>query len=134
MARTADFTWQVAAHFVASFWMSGLIALAYSLCGVMFVVIRVLYPGLWLDVRNFGTIAGRELSGVTAQIGWIQVLAGSIPLLGAVLIVLAGDTTDIWFRLLVVVLILLGGAGFQATSYVTRRLYLVVTALTTTKG
>jgi serine/threonine protein kinase len=133
MARTADFSRNMAAHFVASFWMSGLIALAYSLCGVMFVVIRVLYPGLWIDVRNFGETARRELSGIAARIWWIQVLAGSIPLVGAVLIVLAGDTTDLAFRLLVVALILLGIVGSQATNYVTRRLNLVVTALTNTK-
>jgi eukaryotic-like serine/threonine-protein kinase len=134
MARTSDFTWHMAAHFVASFWMSGLIALAYSLCGVMFIVIRVLYPGLWLDVRNFGETARRELAGVTTQIGWIQGLASSIPLVGAVLIVLAGDTTSFTFRLLVVALILLGIVGAHVTNYVTRRLNLVVTALTGTKA
>ncbi len=38
-------------HFVISFFMSGLIALAYSLCGVEFVVLRALYPGM---SRNAG--------------------------------------------------------------------------------
>jgi hypothetical protein len=124
---------QMAAHFVASFWMSGLIALAYSLCGVMFIVIRGLYPALWLDAKGFAERARRELAGVPTQLGWIQVLAGSIPLLGAALIVLAGDATTISFRLLVVALIVLGLAGSQITNFVTRRLSIVVAALTSTK-
>jgi serine/threonine protein kinase len=134
MARTADFTWQVAAHFVASFWMSGLIALAYSLCGVMFIVIRVLYPGLWLDARTFGETARRELVGITSKLGWLQLLAGSIPLVGAALIVLTGDLTSFASKLLVVALILLGIVGAHVTNYVTRRLNIVVSALTSTKA
>ncbi len=43
----------LACHFVASFVLSGMIALAYSLCGVEFVVLRGLYPGLWRDVAAF---------------------------------------------------------------------------------
>ena len=33
--------------------MCGLIALAYSLCGVRFIVLRVLYPGMWRNTRGF---------------------------------------------------------------------------------
>ena len=85
---------RIAAHFVASFWMSGLIALAYSLCGVEFVVLRVLYPGMWRNARAFGDTARRELAPVTTHLRWIQWLAGSIPLLAAMLmLVLGGDAT-----------------------------------------
>jgi serine/threonine protein kinase len=124
---------RVAAHFVASFWLSGLIALAYSLCGVMFIVIRGLYPGLWLDARGFAERARRELAGITPQLGWIQLLAGSIPLIAAALTVLAGDVTSVMFRVLVFALILLGIAGSYITNFVTRRLSIVVSALTSTK-
>jgi len=127
-------TIQVDAHFIASFWMSGLIALAYSLCGVMFVVIRGLYPGLWSDARRFGDTSRRELAAVTTQLGWIQVLAGSIPLIGALLVVFAGDTESNTFRYLIFALVLLGIVGSHATNYVTRRLSIVVTALTSTKA
>jgi hypothetical protein len=133
MAVHPPWSWLIAAHFLASFWMSGLIALAYSLCGVMFLVIRVLYPGLWIDVRGFGEKARRELASVATQLGWIQLLAYSIPLVGAVFTVLAGDTTRLAFRLLVVAMIVLGIVGSYVTNYVTRRLYVVVTALTGVK-
>ena len=36
-------------HFMLAHLVSGLIALAYSLCGTLFVVLRVLYPGMWVD-------------------------------------------------------------------------------------
>jgi serine/threonine protein kinase len=124
---------RVALHFVASFSMSGLIALAYSLCGVMFIVIRGLYPGLWSNARGFGETARRELAPVTTQLGWIQLLAGSIPPLAAALIVLSGDAPNKTFQILVVALILLGIIGSYVTNYVTRRLSIVVTALTSTK-
>jgi hypothetical protein len=125
---------RIAAHFIASFWMSGLIALAYSLCGVKFIVIRVLYPGLWDDARGYNHTADRELAPVTRQLGWVQLLAGSIPLVAAATVVLAGDTASVTFRLLVVALIFLGIVGSYVTNAVTRGLSQVVMALTSTKA
>jgi hypothetical protein len=113
--------------------MSGLIALAYSLCGVMFIVIRGLYPALWLDAKGFAERARRELAGVPTQLGWVQVLAGIIPLVAAALMVLGGDTESGVFRFLVFALIVLGIAGSYMTNFVTRRLSIVVAALTSTK-
>jgi serine/threonine protein kinase len=132
-ALAPELGWRAQAHFVVSFWMSGLIALAYSLCGVQFIAVRALYPGLWTDARQFGDTARRELAPVTTQLAWIQVLAGSIPLLAAVLVVLVGDSDDRTFQLLVVALIVLGMAGSHITNIVTRRLSRVVAALTSTK-
>ena len=63
---TPQLEFDVAAHFLVSFFLSGLIALAYSLCGVEFVVLRGLYPGLWRDAQQFhrngaaGTFAGQQ--------------------------------------------------------------------------
>lgn len=124
----------IAGHFVASFWMSGLIALAYSLCGVQWVVLRGLYPGMWHDVRGFSDKTQRELAPLTARLGWIQVLAGSIPLVAAVLIVFLGGDADYTFRALVVGLIVLGMIGSHIANAITRGLSQVVVALTSSKG
>jgi hypothetical protein len=72
-------------HFITSFCLSGLIALAYSLCGAQFIVLRVLYPGMWGNARGFTETARRELAPMAARLGRIQLLAGSIPLIAAVL-------------------------------------------------
>jgi serine/threonine protein kinase len=121
---------EVAAHFLASFWLSGLIALAYSLCAAEFVLLRVLYPAMWTDVRRFSDTARRELVPVDWQLAITQWLAVSIPLLAAVLVVILGRDADMTFRLLVAGLIVLGVIGFQFASHVTRGLSQVVTVLT----
>jgi hypothetical protein len=72
---------------------------------------------------------------MAARLGYIQVLAGLIPLLAAVLVVwLGGDEANNKFRILVVSLILLGGVGYQVASAVVRGLSQVVVALTSTKA
>ncbi len=131
---TPPLDFRVMAHFFVSFFLSGLIALAYSLCGAQFVVLRALYPGMWRDVRHFGDAARRELAPTAARLGYIQLLAGSIPLLGAVLMLgIGGDASNTNFRLLVTGLIVLGGFGYHVASAVTRGLSRVAVALTGTK-
>ncbi|MCI0333926.1 MAG: serine/threonine protein kinase [Planctomycetes bacterium] len=125
----------IAAHFTASFCLSGLIALAYSLCGVEFIVLRVLYPGMWRNARAFGDTARRELAPVATHLRWIQRLAVAIPLLTAIsTLVLGGDLANTAFRWLVVGLIVLGFLGSIVASGVTRGLSQVVVALTSTKA
>jgi hypothetical protein len=125
----------LACHFVASFVLSGMIALAYSLCGVEFVVLRGLYPGLWRDARHFTTVAREELAPVHRHLNWIEVLAGSIPLVAATLMILIlGSSFNLSFRLLVVALIFLGMFGYSVTSAITRHLSRVIVALTKPKG
>jgi eukaryotic-like serine/threonine-protein kinase len=134
-ASNDGLTPEIAAHFVTSFCMSGLIALAYSLCGAQFVVLRVLYPGMWSNVRGFDETTRHELAPMASRLGWTQLLAVSIPLFGACLVLLLSDgATDRTFNLLVVSLIVLSGAGFHLTSAVTRGLSQVVVALTNPKG
>jgi hypothetical protein len=125
---------QVTGHFVVSFLISGLIAMAYSLCGVEFLVLRIIYPGMWRDAQHFRKKTNLELAHVAAQLGRIELLAGSIPLVAAgLLLLMAGNQLSLTFRLLVVALIVLGGVGFHLTSAVTRNLSQVVVALTSTK-
>jgi serine/threonine protein kinase len=124
---------EVAAHFLVSFCLSGLIALAYSLCGVEFVVLRVLYPGLWRDAQNFTDTARMELAPVSLQLNRIELLAVSIPLIAAVVFLMLGNASTISFRMMVAALIVLGIMGFHVTSTVTNHLSRVLVAITNTK-
>jgi len=124
----------LASHFVASFVLSGMIALAYSLCGVEFVVLRGLYPGLWRDARHFSAVAREELTPVTGHLNWIERLAVSIPLIAAMLLVIHDSTSDLTFKLLVLALIFLGLIGARITGAITRHLLQVVVALTKPKS
>jgi hypothetical protein len=122
------------AHFIASFCLSGLIALAYSLCGVQFIVLRVIYPGMWRDVRGFLAATERELAPMAARLGRIQLLAGSIPLAAAVMmLILGGQNGEPTFHLLITALIVLGMFGYHFAAAVIRSLSQVVIALTAAK-
>src|SRR4051812_21372522 len=125
---------RLVAHFVGSFILSGLIGMAYSLCGVEFIVLRGLYPGLWRDARHFTAVAREELRPVNLHLSLIEWLAGSIPLVAAIMILSLGSASDAIFRLLVTALIVLGMFGFHATSAITRHLSSVMVALTKPKG
>src|SRR5205823_5193638 len=106
-------------HFVISFTISGLIALTYSVFAVQFVVLRVLYPRLWGDGRDVRRKAAQELRGVDRRLRILQLLAGLIPLAGAILMIGVGPDSEeftasrYWeFRLLTTALIILGMVGF----------------------
>ncbi len=86
---------QVAAHFLVSFFFSGMIALAYSWCGVQFIVLRGFYPVLWQDdARNFIETARQELKPVPKQLNRIELLAVLIPLVAAIVTLMLGNVTD----------------------------------------
>jgi serine/threonine protein kinase len=125
---------ETGAHFVASFWMSGLIALAYSLCGVEFVVLRALYPGMWRNARDFNSVAQQELAPVPKHLFWIVVLAVAIPLLAAIMLLFLGDDVMYVIRILAAALIFLGIAGLIVAFLVSRLLSRVVAALTGAKA
>jgi len=130
-----DLELRLKVHLFISFYLSGLIALAYSLCGAQFMVLRGLYPGMWCDARSFSQQARDELAPVAARLKHMQFLAGSIPLLAAVLTLgFSGDSSDEGFKLLVVGLIILGGLGYHIASAVTRGLSQVVVVLTSAKS
>jgi hypothetical protein len=103
-------------HFVISFTMSGLIALTYAYFGVEFVSLRVLYPEFLVGASNPRNTARRELRNVGGRLRSFQVLAGVIPLFGAVLMLAVGPDefpdNYLTFRLLVTLLIALGMMGF----------------------
>jgi hypothetical protein len=134
--KTAGLDMMLAWHFVASFVLSGMIALAYSLCGVEFVVLRGLYSGLWRDTRRFTVVARDELAPVQSHLFLIQCLAYAIPLVAVIFLVLLANASSftLTFRLLVVALIALGILGFVVTGAITRHLSRVIVALTKPKG
>ena len=122
-------------HFIASFTLSCLIALAYSFCGSQFIVERALYPRMWDDVRTFTATTRRELATMPTRLFWIQFLAGSIPSLAAILLLhLISTDTHPAFKYLVSGLIALGVIGYQLTARVTRHLTETAAALTGIKA
>ena len=110
-------------HFIASFSLSGLIALAYSLCGVQYVALRGFYARMWPVATDFHRVARRELEGKAWRLTLVQLLARSIPLAAAVLLLAVQPTgPSRSFYVLVIGLILLGDIGSQLTSHLTRRI------------
>jgi serine/threonine protein kinase len=102
-------------HFIVSFFMSGMIALTYSYFAAGFVLLRVFYLKLWVDAFGFGSTASEELDGVDGRLHLFQLLAGVIPLIGAILMISVGpQRMTLSFRVLVAALIILGMTGFGA--------------------
>jgi hypothetical protein len=103
-------------RFLFSFTISGLIALTYSVIAVEFVVVRVLYPGLWLDARSLTSTARSDLAREEGRLAVLQFLAVLIPLMGASLILGVGPeeftpSSYRTFRLLVTTLLAAGMIG-----------------------
>lgn len=101
-------------HFILSFTISGLIALTYSYFGVEFLVLRVLYPSLWVEAGSLRQAMAAELAGHGARLRWFQFSAGVIPLIAAVLLMAAAPDVSSapGFRLLATALLFAGMAGF----------------------
>ena len=100
-----------------SFVLSGLIAATYSMYFVEWITLCVIYPGLWCDRQGFRATAAAELRRVPVYLRLLQVMAGLIPLIGAVLMMFMGPQElkveeFQSFRFLVISLIVLGLAGF----------------------
>ncbi len=132
-AMTGPVGGEVYGHFALSFTISGLIALTYSFLAVQFLVLRVLYPRLWVDARELRDRAATELSHVRARLRWAQLLAGLIPLTGAVLMVAVGPEQAASygvFRILVTALIALGMLGFGLALATSSRIERCVAAFT----
>ena len=118
------------AHFMMSHLVSGLIAMAYSLCGTLFVVLRVLYPAMWIDTREITATARRELKPVSLWLSVAQYLAGAIPLATAAFLLIKGDTDAIAFRMLAAALIGLGILGFFLANTLMRQMAQIIDLMT----
>ena len=128
-------TLEQAAHFFMSILLSGLIALTYSVIGLQLISLRYYYPQLWDQADHMQDTARRELRG-SRRLAWLsQVLAGSIPLLGACLFVMTqhkemDDTQYRVYQLLTLWLIILGFGGFQLAMTVGQCLSKTIDAMT----
>jgi hypothetical protein len=103
-------------HLLFSFTISGLIAITYSVLVLEFILVRILYPQLWLDALQMHEIAARELGHEESRMALLQYLAVLIPLAGAALMVGIGpDARAVesypTFRFLVTGLLALGMTG-----------------------
>src|SRR5438045_3322682 len=78
---------EVYRHFLLSFTISGLIALTYSVFAVQYVALRALYPRLWVDTGGLRHQARDELKNLPRRLTVLQLLAGVIPLSGAILMI-----------------------------------------------
>jgi hypothetical protein len=77
----------------------------------------------------------RELEPTATRISWwIQLLAGSIPSLAAVLVLFLMDEDSVAFKSMVAALIILGMIGYQLATRVSRRLSEIEVAMTGTKS
>jgi serine/threonine protein kinase len=123
-------------HFLISFLLSGLIALTYSFFGVQFIVLRIVYPRLWVDCTDLHEATRRELGPLENRLRLFQILAGVIPLAGAVLMVAVGPEISGYrtFRLLVTGLITMGMAGFGVAVLVNVLLLRILTIFTSSNS
>jgi serine/threonine protein kinase len=116
-------SWQTYAHFAASFTLAGLIGVVFSYLGIQYVVFRALLPRLGNPDAHTPAAVWAEVRPLTARFDILVVLACGIPLVGAVLLLTLEDRALTFaFRLLVVKLIVLGGAGVALAERVVRRL------------
>jgi hypothetical protein len=122
-------------HFLVSFTISGLIALTYSFFGVQYAALRIFYPRLWSDASGIPQTASIELAPVAVRLRLFQVLAGVIPLAGAILLVGGGPATsaDLTFRLLLTALITLGMIGFGLAVHLNNLITRTVSAFVRTE-
>ena len=123
-------------RFVISFTLSGLIAATYSFFGIEFVVLRILYPYFWPDVRDIQQVIGQEIQPQDTRLKVFQFLAGVIPLAGAFLLVAVGPEVSgaRGFRLLLTGLIVLGMVGFGVAMWVNQVLSFTLAVLTRRHG
>ena len=122
-------------HFVISFAMAGLIAVTYSYLGTQLLILRWMYPRMWRDLADFRPRSAAELRPVRPRVHLFQMLAGIIPLLGAVML-LAVSPAKVTaaefevFRWLVAVMILMGIAGVQLANRADRHVTRIIAAFT----
>ena len=118
-------------HFFSSFTISGLIAVAYSLCGVQYVSLRGLYARLWPRAELLRETSNRELPPIRWRLGLMLVLAFVVPTIAAgMLLLTADDANDPWFKVLNLSLSIGGGAAFTAMLFVVFRLWRLMDYLT----
>jgi hypothetical protein len=75
---------EVFLHYLLSFLIAGLIAMTYTEFIDQFLLLRIVYPSLWVDPKHPRSVARAELGPVDRRLRIFQVLSAVIPLLSAV--------------------------------------------------
>jgi serine/threonine protein kinase len=102
----------VYAYFLISFTLSGLIGVVFSYLGVQYVVFRTLLPRVGNPDTFTPASGAAEVRPMVSLFGPLVLLASTVPLTGAVLLIAFADgTMTLGFRVLMVALIGLGALG-----------------------
>jgi eukaryotic-like serine/threonine-protein kinase len=109
-------------HFFASFTISGLIAVAYSLCGVTYAVLRGLYPRLWPRAEAFRETAQQELPPTRWRLWAMILLAAAIPTMAGPALLFASEPVNFNLKLLVAALTISGLIGLIVMLYAALRM------------
>ena len=125
----------LAAQFLVSFTLSGLIAITYSAGLMELLVVRVLYPCLFVETREFHTTARSELRHVSGRLAMLQFFAVLIPIAGVTLMLSVGPehsaaTHEQAFRLLVIATLAAGMVGLGLAVYLAAEIRETVGRLT----
>ena len=118
--HSSDGWLMIYAHFFASMSICGLIAAAYPFFGMTFLVTHVYYPAL-LAVDPGDEEEAARLTNLLRHCSFYLWIAGAVPLVGSLMIVLWGDslqaekTVAFWAQ---VVLVVAGMAGSMLTTFV----------------
>jgi serine/threonine protein kinase len=122
-------------HLIISFTLSGLIAATYSMYLVQWISLCVIYPRLWYDRQGFRATAAAELRNVPKTLWMLQVMAGLIPSIAAILMLYlmlhskGAANDDPLFVYLIMSVMVLGSAGFPLATYLTGLLSKALAAL-----
>ena len=109
-------------HLTISFLLGGAIAATYSCFAAHGVVLRAIYPHFWKDLRRFHKRASTELTHLPQRMRWLNMLASTVPLIGAIALVLTAPEAETpAYRGLIVTLIAFGAFGATVVGHVTRR-------------
>ena len=123
----------VLVHLVLLYLLCGLISFAYSYFASEFVDLRAGYLRFLMDDRTPRDTARRELRSVGKRLRLFQFLAGAIPLVAALIMIIAGpgagDDSALVFRGLMGAVILLSGLGFCISMLAAHTLYRTLEAL-----
>lgn len=110
-------------HFAVSFVLSGLIGIVFSFLGVMYVLLRAVFPIAGNPDTYRPGLVGAELRPLAWWFGPFVLLASAVPLTGAMMLVsLSDDRMTLPFRLLVVGLIGFGVVAVGMAERMTRRI------------
>jgi hypothetical protein len=83
----------VGLHLLFAFVLGGVLAKIYSGYAGLILTLRIGYPGMWGDAQRMWTTAQDELAGIPRKVRALQLLAGAVPLLGGMVLLITQSMT-----------------------------------------